>query len=346
MTQEEILIRKYRPGDEATVIKMLHDIFGINRTVEQWNWQFKNHVQGQAWITVAEVRNEMVGHCCMMRNHLSLMGREIIAGQRCDTMVRSDQRGKKCFIRMGIRNYRDAAKEGVAAVFSFPNRDSYLGLVRYLGWRRITNLRYYFYRIGFQKIWGSKIDHVFKYFQGMPIRLKYTLLRYLHKDLEIVVSSHLPEGLEDTLKEIRDYEVLSIWKDVQYLRWRYENHPDRHYTFHILNAQRRPEGLVVSTDYGKRIAICDLLHRTKDVPQSAFLLSHVLLYYQTSTAQKIEFYGYDSGFFDAVFSACGFSIIPTSNFIFGGRVFDDKKLENLFILPQNWTIAYGDTDVI
>ncbi|MCK4237323.1 MAG: hypothetical protein KAX38_09415, partial [Candidatus Krumholzibacteria bacterium] len=163
---------------------------------------------------------------------------------------------------------------------------------------------------------------------------------------KVVVSSELPDGMESCLGEIRENEVLSVWKDVPYLKWRYEKHPDFDYTFHVLFARGRPEGLIVTRVHGQSIAICEVLHRTKNVSQTAFLLSHVLKYFHFSDDQSIKFYGYDSGFFDAVFSRCGFSIDTSSDLVFGGRVFGDVKLEKVFIFPHNWTVAYGDTDVI
>jgi GNAT superfamily N-acetyltransferase len=346
MTQNKELIREYKAGDELNINKMHNELFNTNRSLDHWNWQFRDHTQGHGWITLAVVENEIVGHYCMMRNHLNFMGREIVAGQTCGSMIRSDQRGKKLSTKLIRHNSKYAAKEGAVAVFGFPNRDAYPGIMRNSERLRLATLKYYLYRIGFQKIWASKIDRVFKYFHGMLIRMKYIGFRFLNKDVVIVVSSHLPDRLEDSLREIREYEVLSIWKDVSYLRWRYENHPDRKYTFHILNVKGRPEGLIVTLDCGEIIAICDLLHRTKNVSQSALLLLHVLNYYNASDAQKIEFYGYDNGFFDAVFGTCGFNIVPFSNFVFTGRVFEDMKPEKMFIIPQNWTIAYGDTDII
>lgn len=347
MSEKEVLIREYKPGDEADVIKMHNEIFSTNLTLEHWYWQFRDHVQGHAWITFAEIKKEIVGHYCMMRNHLNFMGREIVAGQTCGSMIRSDQRGKKLSTRLILHNNKYAAKEGAVAVLGFPNRDAYPGIMRNSDRHRLVTLKYYLYRIGFQKIWGSKIDRVFKYFHDMLIRLKYIGFRFLNKGVGIVVSSHLSDRLEDSLREIRDNEVLSIWKDVSYLRWRYENHPDRNYTFHILNVKGRSEGLIVTLDCGEIIAVCDLLHKTKNVSQSALLLLHVLNYYNASDAQKIEFYGYDNGFFDAVFEKCGFKILPFSNFVFTGWAFNENtRIGKMFYLPNNWTIAYGDTDII
>ena len=346
MTPNNISIREYKIGDELNINRMHNEIFGTNRTLEQWNWQFKHHIQGPAWITLALSKNETIGHYCMMRNNLNYLGHKIIAGQTSGSMIRSDHRGNKLSTRLILSNNKYAADNDAVAVFGFPNRDAYPGIMRNSGRHRIVTLRYYLHRNGFNKIWGAKIDRVYKYFYSMLIRLQYIKIRFLNKDFNIVVSSHLPDSFEDSLKEIRDREVFSIWKDVPYLKWRYESHPDHNYAFHILTVMGRIESLIVALDCGETVAVCDLLHRTTNTRQSVLLLLHVLNYYNSSTIQKVEFYGYDNGFFNVVFGACGFKIFPFSNFIFTGRIFDNTELEKRFIIPQNWTIAYGDTDII
>ncbi len=345
--QNEEVMREYIPGDEAKLLKLFKQVFGVDRTTEYWNWRFKTNPQGHGWITVGEVNGEIVAHYGMMRNHLNFMGREIVVGQSCDTMVRFDQRNKRWFARLAARNYKYASENGVEAVFGFPNRNSYPGIVRTLEWHRITNLKYYISHNGYQKVWGYGIDRIFKYINKLLIKFRYLFNLITQKNgIKITVLQYLPDTLEDMLKEIRDYEVLSIWKDLRYLKWRYENHPDYRYLFHIISCGEKPEGLAITREHAESIAICDLLHRTKNVNQSVVLVYHILNYYATSLAQKVEFCGSDNGFFDAVFTKCGFGMVPYSGFVFGGKVFQNSRLEKMFIFPQNWTISYGDTDII
>lgn len=347
MEENATIIREYREGDEVRILRLFKEVFGLERTIDHWNWQFKKHPQGNGWVTLAEIGNKIVAQYCMMRNHLNFMGREIIAGQSCDTMVRSDQRGQKWFSRLATRNYKYASEKGAKAVFGFPDRNSYPGFMRDLEWHRIVSLKYYFYRIGFQKIWGQKIDRIFKYFYRILIKLKYYFsLLYQGSGVKIETLSHLPDDLEDMLREIRDYEVLCVWKDLKYLKWRYENHPDHNYLFHVISIQGRLQGLVITRDCGDTITICEVLHREKNEHQSILLLHHVVDHWATSSAQTIEFLGHDSGFFEAIFKNFGFQMSPYSNFVFGGRVFGDPALESKFISPYNWTIVYGDTDVV
>jgi hypothetical protein len=346
MNPPEAQIRNYKEGDESAIVDLFNNVFYAGRTLERWSWQFQDHVQGPGWITLAEDCGEIVGQYCMMRNHLNFMGSEICAGQSCDTMVRDDQRGKRWFVRLASANYDYAAGTGMKAVFGFPNRASYPGFMRSLHWHRITALRHYYYRIGFRKIWGAGIDRIYKTIYKMILAKKSAGLRYRTGESRIETTTHLPDEIEGLCAELLNYEVLSVWKDLKYLRWRYEHHPDNRYIFHVLWVDQRPECLIVVREKGQDIAICDLLSRTKNIRQAASLLAHVTRLYQDTDAQVIHFFGHDDGFFDSVFIPCGFSAEYSGDYVFGGRVFVDGDLADKYIIPQNWTIAYGDTDFL
>lgn len=189
-------MKEYKRGDEINILKLHQDVFDSNRSLKHWRWQFNDHVQGHGWITLSEFENEIVGQYCLMRNDLHLMGRRVIAGQSCDTMVRTDQRGKNLFSKLALANYEAASNKGVQAVFGFPNRNSYPGFMKYLDWHRIINLKRYSYRIGYKKIWGPIIDYVFKYILGMLNRLRYLArLKLMDDNLRITVSTCLPDDL-------------------------------------------------------------------------------------------------------------------------------------------------------
>jgi hypothetical protein len=339
-------IREYRAGDEAGIIGLFNSVFGEKRTLDRWKWQFAEHPQGLGWIQLAESNGETVGQSCMMRDHLNFCGKEVCAGQSVDAMVRADQRGKKWFVRLAEANYANAAGRGLKAVFGFPNRNSFPDVVGVLGRHRIAALQYFYFRTGYLRVWGSLVDMVFKVVLNTIVSLRTALFKSFIGGSRVVVTDELPAAWDDVLEEIRNHQVLSVWKNVDYLRWRYQDHPEHRYVFHFLYIGGRPEGIIVARDVGTTTAICELLHRTKDVRQSALLLNSVLSYHNRRSIQRIEFFGHDDGFFNAVFAQCGFKSSYSGSFVFSGRVFGDAALEQRFIIPQNWTISYGDTDVI
>jgi hypothetical protein len=345
------LMREYIAGDEIRIIKLLKDTIGVDRKIAQLRWQFLDNVNGEGWITLAESNNEIIGQYCMMQIPLNFLGHKLLTGQSCDTMVRPDHQGRGWFVKLAKRNYEYAVRRGIEAVFGMPGRNSYPGFMRSLGWAKIVELKYFFYRLEFQKLKNLKrfaLGQVLRWFFSIMnlLFLKIDNLRY-GEHVDIMVSSVLPDNLSSMLLEINNYEVISFWKDLDYLKWRYERHPVFQYRFHILSVHGKPESLIVSKDCGESIAICELLSRVKNATQAVTLLHHVLAYYyRQSSASRVEFYGYDSGFFETVFRACCFKMQPRSDIVFGGRVFNDSRLSTMFYLPHNWNISYGDCDFI
>lgn len=351
MKSPDGLMREYMPGDEIRIMKLFKETIGLDRTIAQWQWQFPDNIHGEGWISLAESNGEVIGQYCMMNIPLNFLGHRLLAGQSCDTMIRPDHQGKGWFVGLAVRNYEYAVGMGVEAVFGMPGRKSYPGFMRGLGWAKIAELKYFYYRLEFQKLKILRkfgIGQVPRRFISLPnlFSLKMDGLQN-GEGVDIKVSSVLPEDLSSMLLELNHYEVLSLRKDLDYLKWRYERHPVFQYRFHILSVRGKAESLIVSRDCGESIAICELLSRVKNATLAAILLRHVLDYYvHHSSASRVEFYGHDSGFFETVFRACRFEMRSRSDVIFGGRVFRESRLNQMFCLPHNWTVSYGDCDFI
>lgn len=344
-------MRAYRPGDEEGIVSLFNNVFPESIERHEWKWKFRGNPQGPGWTSVAEVGEEIVGHAGMARKHINFQGREVIAGHECDSMIRSDQRGKDIYTKLSLFNYELAERDGAKSVLGYGSRNSWPGtyplLVGRLGWVRIANLHHYWMRIGLNNRIAAIGDKVLKGLLALKVAAHKKIIRMRNPGaLRVVASSSLPDALEEALLHIRKYEVLSLWKDLPYLRWRYEKSPKNKYSFYILEAAGKPEGLVVTRRVGKTVAICELLHRRKDIDHSAILLASVALHYIKSDAQMLYFFGYDNGYFDAAFAAAGFAVRPFSKIIFEGKVINSDELEKKFCIPENWSVAYGDSDDI
>ncbi|GEM_PF-1470995 len=345
-------IRGYIEGDAEHISRLFQEVFGIGKSMDRLAWQFMDHVQGEGWMRLAEAGGEIVAQFCTMRRNLNFLGSEIHGGICVDAMVREDQRRKGLFTKLAEKNFSLALEDGVRAVIGFPNRESYPILIRRLNWHNITNLKRYYYRIGYKKIIGSAVDSITKRPRSLPARARRLMLRRLYhawlhgRRAETCVTDSLPEGLGTALERAMRQEVISTWKDLHYLRWRYERHPDHDYEFHVLSIDGEPVGTAVCRRIDDIVAICELIHADKDIQQSSLLLLHVLCHYFRSEAQTLEFYGHDSGFFDQVFKSCGFRRVSTSRFVLAGRTFGSERFDSMFPLPHNWTVSYGDIDII
>lgn len=339
-------IREYSFGDEGKIVDLHREVFHSDLDIARWKWQFvEGHPEGKSWINIAESGTEVVGNYCVMRQHLNFKGHQLTAGQSCDTMVRSDQRGKKLFLKLAVTNYEHARNDGAKAVIGFPNRNSYPGLMK-LGWVRLFYLDYYYLLLGCKRIVGYQLDVLVRNLikAKLTLKLKAKLLRRA-VDYSISTTNKLPDELGEMLLEINKYEVWSIWKDVEYLKWRYETHPSYDYKFHFIKVVDKYESIIITKTENQESHICEVLSRSKNQILTLILLYHVILEAIRNKAQRIDFHGNDNGFFSCLFEDAGFKK-RKSNFILCGKTFiEDSELSCSFMLPHNWTISVGDIDV-
>jgi hypothetical protein len=346
---QEATIRRYEAGDEEQIRPLFREVFGEVKAPPRWEWQFRGHPKGPSWISVAERDGTILGHHGLMRQHLNFNGREVVAAQECDAMIKEELRGGGFYTTLGQFNYAQASEGGMRALFLFPSRNSSPGsyplVIRRLESRRIANLHHYVKRIGFRGATGAVVDRAQKSVAALAraatVRLRWG--RQL-RGLTVDTSSTIPPDCDAALKQIRDYEVLAVWKDRDYLRWRYEARPDCHYDVHCLRRDGETHGLVITRAYNDSLAICEVLHRRKNIVETAFLLERVVAWARRSALQRVEFNGYDNGFYDAAFAAAGFVVQPFSKYILIGRVLGDPDLEKSYYQPLNWSISWGDGD--
>lgn len=348
--QIQLNYRKAEETDIDTILRMFKEVFNEDRTVPCWKWQYMDDVHGWGWIMLAENESSIIAQSAIVRQHLNVLGCQVVSGQLCDAMVKSTLRGMNVFSGLAANQFKLFVEGGGEAVFGFPSRNSFPGsypmAIRKLNFRRVTNLKYYNKRIGVDSISDKIVNKLFKIVSSSILSIKKTINnKRWAKNIEMYTSDNLPGDSELILKQIRDYEVISVWKDSHYLKWRYEQHPEYKYKFHILKLDGQTEGIVISRKCKNIISICEILHRRKNVHQSALLITHVIQSVLNTDASTIEFYGHDNGFFEAVFRLAGFNYQPFSQMILIQKSFS-PNLVDLLSVPENWSISYGDTDSI
>ncbi|MBN2160681.1 MAG: GNAT family N-acetyltransferase [Spirochaetes bacterium] len=344
MKKQSDRIRTYVSGDESGIIPLINEVFHSSMDDKLWHWKYFLHPAGKGWINVAESGNQIVALHALMRSNLNFIGSEIMAAQPVDIAVRDDQRRKRWMVRLAQNIYDRATREGAMAIYGFPIRNMYVGVMRHLDFIRVCNLSFYRYHIGNAGLTGTAIDRVMKYLNSGRVTLRYSLnIKFSMKNVSIASVEALPDDLDEMLREINDHEVISIWKDRKYLQWRYKDHPINKYKFFSLRIGGRLHGLIVTRTIGERVAICEMLNRTKNIQQAFTHLLYIIKHYLPTGAQELFFLGHDNGYFDTVFGMSGFKK-SISNVVCTGRNIKSGRFREMFMIPDNWTLVYGDTD--
>ena len=328
------------------IISLFKHTFKINRSFKYWTWQFVDNVQGNGWIVYSEEDGEIVGQYAIRRNHINFLGKQIIAGQAVDAMVKKEYRNLGLFEKLSASCFQDAIDTQAQYIFAFPNRKSLAPSIKYMGFCKVCDLQNFEYRIGLKKVITPIFDLLLKLILYIYSFIKLNFKKIItFSKVKIIISDSIPKDIDIMLEEYQRCEVLSIWKDYEYFKWRYMKHVDNKYIFHVLYNGKEIEGIAVCIDRGEEIAICEIIHKFKNINQSTILLLHILHHYSLRKAQKIVFLGHDSGYFNSIFNQAGFKI-GSSNFRFIAKDLHNSYLEKNIYFPNNWTITLGDSDVV
>jgi hypothetical protein len=147
----------------------------------------------------------------------------------------------------------------------------------------------------------------------------------------------------DTLwRALASLEVLSLWKDREYLQWRYATHPDHVYHFAALYDGSTLVAEAVIALVGTTLWIADVFVRDRDLAIARALIARVLEQGLALHAAEAAFLGHDSGWFGQALE--GFEARPAADVVYVGRGLSDDALTRRMELPGNWSLTFGDAD--
>ncbi|MCD4729425.1 MAG: GNAT family N-acetyltransferase [Bacteroidales bacterium] len=351
-------LRAYQENDEQEIVAFYNATFRRDRTLTHWNWKFKQNPYSKqvlASLAYEKTTDTIVGHNTVIPVRLNFMGNPIRSGQFSDILVHPDYRKQKIFITNAENCFTLCVKEKIDAVYVFPNRKSYPGFMRYLNGKRIAYFRRYFKRLKFStgnRLWKKPVVSLVNMFYitylSASLFIEKTLLfklKNLSRQLTFHVSNRLPTGYDKLWNDIKSYEVLSVWKDTEYLEWRYENNPDNQFEYIYLEEEGKILALAVVYIRSKKAVICEFFVKRKNLWLGRLFLIEIQQLYMKRKTQYVSFTGHDNGFFDQVFKY--FDDHTLFRYVLCGRVFDAKdKLNDYFPYPFNWSFTYGDIDTL
>jgi GNAT superfamily N-acetyltransferase len=347
---------RYKPGDEKDILDLFNTAFGQQRSMDHWNWKFRDNPYGGPWATLARRREDdrLAGNHIVMPFSLNVRGRQVLGVHTLDLVVHEDHRGEGIFEATARDTLEFAREQGARMCLAFPNASSYPGFVRSLGWDRILFPRRYLFRFRIKSklrrllpipVLPDLLSTVFSWISRTRLHFAYKGLSGPGlTGLDLKTSDTVPPGYEDLWNACRSQEVLSLWKDTDYFRWRYDQNPDHKFSYVYLIRDGRITALSVAIEREGRVTLCEFLVPGRDLTLGRALLSKLCLYYWSRGLEEIDFLGYDAGFFDEVFADFA-SNTAFENVLVGGAL-GDELLQRLVPHEQFWTLTYGDADYV
>jgi hypothetical protein len=351
----EWTLERYTPGADEAVRALYATVFGKPSDPAHWNWQFRDNPYGGPFIALGRSGRDgsVIGSYSVMPVPLNVMGRPVPGCQSVDTAVHPDWRNQRVFETTARECYAWCAESGIRAVHGFPNARSYPGFMRSLDWRRIAFPRQYLLRLDLSRALGraglgplaAPAGLAYRWATGVERGARRRVIeKQAGPGIDVTVTPAVPDDYESLWAMVRSQEVLSVWKDADYLRWRYDRHPARTFAYHALRRNGELTALAVVVDLAGAWTLCEFMVRGREVAVGRLLLDRIARAATAAGAVSLEFIGHDLGFFDEAFE--GFERRLSTANVFCGRSFEDGVLRELLPHGDNWTFTFGDGDFV
>jgi hypothetical protein len=134
-------ILPYKQGDEHFILDLFECSFGKKLSLDYWNWRFANHPSGLKMIMLMWDGERLVGHYALSPMRLIIEKQEILTALSMTTMTHPDYAGKGIFTQLANALYEEEhSKNGLAAVWGFPNVNSHYGFIKNLKWSNLEQI--------------------------------------------------------------------------------------------------------------------------------------------------------------------------------------------------------------
>jgi len=116
---DEILIREYQDGDEVQINLLYNHEYGKHRSLEEWQWEFREGPYGKSIFVVAEHNGEIIGTRAQLPMLLSYGEQEILSAKNEHSLVKKEYRGQRIFQRLCDECITLATRRDIALLWGF-----------------------------------------------------------------------------------------------------------------------------------------------------------------------------------------------------------------------------------
>jgi len=348
MGEREWTARRYQPGDEHDLLALFNRVFGKQRSLEHWRWQFERNPYAPPTIIVARRESDglLAGSHVIMPIALNTGGTRVLAGHTLDLVVHEDFRRQGLFETTARECFAWCLERGLRAVIAFPNSQSYPGFVRSLKWSRILDPERWELRTGLRGLLGgARLARALTWAPDMGWRQLTRARLGPGADWSVEWRRTVPEDHDTLWLECASELKLSLWKDKEYLTWRYDLNPDHEFEYVTLREDARLCAVAVVWREAGRCMICEWISRRAAGPRlGRALVREVCAGSLRRGDDRVSFVGHDDGYFASCLGGFRMRLAPES--VLTGRGLEDGPLDALVRDGQNWTVTYGDADYV
>jgi len=344
----EVEIRDYLPGDESQVLALIQRGMGGGPTGTRdknfWQWKHIQNPSGPSIALVAVHKDgQTIGLRTFMRWHFQAGDRTINAVRAVDTVTHPDYRRYGVFTVLTRQAVERVKNSGIDLIFNTPNATVLPGYLK-LGWSLVSRIRPQIKVLNYPRFFmGITRNRV----RGAPSTLPPPSGFFRREPLstgEFLGREKAVEPLLQSREQRRDNR-LHTRPALEYLRWRYAQHPFIKYR--VIFRQDRDElsGCAIfrpNERLGmKEIVLSELILSRRDADVASRLIKDME---QNLNADYIIAYFPERSFEREILRKNGFRNLPLQGINFA--VNDLNEAAGIQPLKfDSWELSLGDLEV-
>lgn len=275
-------------------------------------WRYANNPFKDTLFSVKYVDQQIISSYSASPCYLNIAGENKKTAISMTTMTHPIHRGEGIFPKLAHELYISMEDKGYYMIWGFPNNNSHRKFIKNLEWQDI-------YEIPTMVLDLNKHKNEEK--------IKYDTDNYF--DL--------------TYNNAKSFnEFVSVFKDKNYLKWRYAKNPFNKYTNIIVSNGNQVSSYAVIKKYNQSLDLVDC--RAENYEEGEYLIKSTIAYAQQNSLRFINCWAPRHHFIHNICEKHGFlNSVPIT--YFGGRLLRDSSNKKDFFNYSNWYIQMGDSDV-
>ena len=245
----EIKLVKHREKREE-LLGLFQASFGLKVTAKLWSWKYLQNPLASADpdIIVATDRGRIVGARPFLLAELWLGNERVKAAQPCDAMVHPQYRREGIFSRMNQFAIEYFRREGYTLFYNFPNSNSLPGNLRQ-GWKVVSVTEELCRFVNPQKLIAHKLKSrlggcILGFLYDKLLNTKLREVPLSSNPFQIKVSAQFTDELKE-VASLRDKTAIDLVRSESFLRWRFDQHPERKYEYVMVKKNEELWGYAV-----------------------------------------------------------------------------------------------------
>ncbi len=213
-----VKIGPYREGDEAGILELFKEVFKVDRPLEKWVWEYKDHPVGMHVFVGRLADGKIVSHFSGLPVRTKVFDKTFIFSQIVDSMVHP-----RC--RAGLKKQGLFKLTLLAYCYEYGREDRELVHVG------LPNALHY--RLGVQTLYYVPLTKCYAHTKTLPDKGPVTPrgpeVKAFGETFHVDVPERFPDDVGDIWEKVKATHGIIGHRDAEYLDWRYCRIPDQTY---------------------------------------------------------------------------------------------------------------------